>query len=101
MHLPPDDIDLWISDLKDIRINTLKHTDFKVRNTATHLDRAIEILIDYTANRDRQQFIPEPPPIGCTINKQYYQCPSGYHWVNRRLKNGAPGFCRRNPQRKK
>jgi hypothetical protein len=101
MHLPPDDIDLWISELKDIRLNTMRHTEVQVRNTAPHLDRAIEILIGYTANRDRQEFIPEPPPIDCPITQQYSRCPSGYHWVNRRLRNGKPGFCRRNPRRRK
>lgn len=97
MHLPPDDIDLWISDLKDIRLNTLRHTDFQVRDAVPHLDRAIEILIDYTAIRERQQFAPE----SCSQSQEYPQCPPGYHLVKRRLKNGKFGFCRRNPQRYK
>jgi hypothetical protein len=97
MHLPPDDIDLWISGLKDIRLNSLRHTDCQVRSTVLHLDRAIEILVDYTANREQEQFIPEQP----LLDQDYPQCPPGYHLVRRRLRNGALGFCRRNPQRKK
>lgn len=105
MHLPPDDIDLWIADLKDIRINSLKHTDFQVRNTAPYLDEAIKILSDYIASREQEQFIPEQLPENFKIHrvatKKRCKCPNGYHWVNRRLKNGQPGFCRKNPKRKK
>jgi hypothetical protein len=115
MHLPPDDIDLWISDLKDIRLNSLKHTDFQIRSTVPHLERAIEILVNYSANREQQQFIPEPRPQKCQIqhkavqkgenilesspSPQQFQCPPGKYWVRRRLKNGDPGFCRRYRQR--
>lgn len=117
MYIPPDDIDLLITQLREIRLNSYKHTDSQVRSTVPYLDRAIEILLEYTATRNRQSFIPEQRPEKYKVQKdaaqkkqnsldllpieEFTQCPDGKHWVRRLLKNGEYGYCRRNPQKSK
>jgi hypothetical protein len=62
MSSPPDDIDLSITDLKNIRLTLNSHEVEQVRNSVPHLDKAINILIKYKASRNQQEFEPEPRP---------------------------------------
>lgn len=95
-------VDKYIETLKKIKLYLTNLADTKFQNSVQYLELAIRSL---TAYRDSQQpYVYKPNPRKQQFHREEdvkKRCPDGQHWVNRYLKNGAPGFCRKNPQRKK
>lgn len=110
-----DHITQFIEDIQEVRLALLKPEYLHLKKTVEHLENAISSLKNYKA--EQGIFIPKPPPINnnykkkttqekqvlqeSSLSQQIPECGSGKHWVRKRLKNGAPGYCRKNPQRKK
>lgn len=101
-----------INSLKNIKLSLIKLEDTNFKNCVTYLEMTIQILENYKNNPG--QIERQIPPNQISGNKKKSpentlrvtsansstQCGSGKHWVRKRLKNGEPGYCRRNPHRK-
>lgn len=104
MHLE-DDITRFINALKEIRSGLNVHTNSQaVNDCVKRLDQAIDLLESYR-NQERY-FSPEQRSDSVRSffkeklkQSETYNCGERMHWVRRRLKNGKPGFCRKNPTR--
>ena len=78
----------------------MNFADTRFKDSVQYLELAIRSL---TAYRDSQQpyaYRQNPRKKLSREEESIKKCPSGQHWVNRHLKNGESGFCRKNPQRK-
>lgn len=110
-----DHITQFIEDIQEVRLALLKPEYVHLKKTVEHLENAISSLKNYKV--EQGVFIPKPPPVNNSsrtkttqkkqiiqepsLSQQITECGSGKHWVRKPLKNGALGYCRKNPQRKK
>jgi hypothetical protein len=92
-----------IDTLKRIELSLRKFEDKSFNKCTSSLNRAIKILEDYKSNPGQleRQLPPNQTNLKGLPNQQKPDCGSGRHWVWRQLKNGKPGYCRKNPQRHK
>lgn len=104
-----------IDTLKRIRLSLIKFEDTTFQNCVMYLNMAIKSLEDYKNNpgqleRQMPPHLAQIPVNSNTsstkdmkslLNQATPYCGVGKHWVNRTLKNGEPGYCRKNPQRNK
>lgn len=92
----------YIETLKRIKLYIMNLADPKFADSVQYLELAIRSLIAYRDSQTPYSYRPNPRKKQFPHDQEISnRCPSGKHWVNRTLKNGEPGFCRKNPQRNK